>query len=183
MDQRIAKLVSAALNPYVHPIHVFAYMVLVNIVTIRDAVLGIILYSLIPLSVHIAIIVLTHESYHIPSRELRIPILVAALIGYILSILLIKNRYVCTLASMYIASSLALLALIVLTRVSAHVMAFTPVITFYAYLNAVHIAVALAIALLLVAWSRAKLEVHNALQISLAIAAGFSASTTVLLVH
>ncbi len=183
MKRCIARLLSAALNPYVHPIHVFAYMTLTNLITIRDTMLGIALYSLIPLSIHIAIVVLTHESYHIPSRELRIPILVAALIGYILSMLLIKNHYVYTLALMYIASSLALLTLIVLTRVSAHVMAFAPVITFYAYLNAIPIAIALAIALLLVAWSRAKLEVHDALQISLAIAAGFSASTTVLLVH
>ncbi len=183
MEQRVAKLVSAVLNPYVHPLHVFAYMVFTNLVTVSDALLGIVLYSLIPLSVHVAVIVLARESYHIPSRERRIPILVVALISYILSILLIENPYVHTLALMYIASSLALLALIVLTRVSAHVMAFAPVITFYAYLNAVPIAIALAIALLLVAWSRARLEVHDALQISLAIAAGFSASTTILLVH
>ena len=183
MEQRIAKLVSAVLNPYVHPLHIFAYMTLTNLVTVREAVLGVVLYSLAPLSVHIAVIVLTRESYHIPSRELRIPILVVALVGYILSVLLIENHYVYTLALMHIASSLALLMLTALTRVSAHVMAFAPVITFYAYLNAVPIAIALAVALLLVAWSRAKLEVHDALQISLAVAAGFSASTSVLLVH
>ena len=180
---KVAHLISTLFNPYIHPLHVFAYLGLTGLIKPWEAILGIVLYTIVPTVAHLIVVNFTGEPHNIPYREHRVPILIAAFLGYIISHVLCVSSIARLVALVYIAGSIAMLVLLILARLSAHVMAFIPPITIYAYVSAIPLAICFTILMLVTAWSRARLDAHNALEISLALLAGFSASTTVLLIH
>ncbi len=180
---KVAKVVSMVFVPYVHPLYLFPLLTMFGASDVHDCLIGIVLYAFLPLAIHAVLLVLKRVDIDVVDRASRVPMLATAVAMYVASYQIFRCSMSKLVALIYTFVGITIMATLIFTKVSVHVASFVPSIVAFAKLGLVHLAVALAIAMLVTAWSRAILDKHTPAQISLALVASFGSSLPVLVIH
>ncbi len=166
VGRRLAKALSYIFTPYIHPLYISILASYVGVLDLKASVIVITLYSVIPLATHLAIAKIFRVDTDISmNRFLRLPVIVIALLCYVLSLVLV-GREVIILAAPYIATAIVAAIATLFDRVSIHVLSFAPPIIIALRLNLEYLALVLAMLAIAIGWSRLVLGAHNSRQVA-----------------
>ncbi len=175
MNERIAKTISVIMNPYIHPVYLFIVLTIHGFIGLYECIIGILLYSVIPFSIHLLLMKLKLTDKDVKNIVAREALLFIAITLYVLSASILRGK-ASIIPAVYSLNGVLLAVLTPITRVSIHVASFTPAIAILSYAGLTHIALILFVLMIVTAIARITLRVHTLAQTVLAIISSLTAS-------